>query len=102
MKDDYDMFVLKRTRDPVREVTGMQDKLSLRPDLAPVVNWCMAWIRAARRQGVLPAFENMKSASTSEQAKNPTKQFLMVQSLLSTHPNNALSTGPATWNMKKR
>ena len=43
VKDDYDMFVLRRARDPVREVTRMQDKLSLRPDLAPVVNWCMAW-----------------------------------------------------------
>ncbi len=77
VEDDYDMFVLRRTRNPVREVTGMQYKLSLRPDLAPVVNWCMAWImiRAAHRQGVLPTFENSKSAWTSEQAKNPTNHF---------------------------
>jgi hypothetical protein len=74
-KDDYDMFVLRRARDPVREATRMQDKLSLRPDLAPVVNWCMAWIQAARRQGVLPTFENMKNAWTREQAENPTNEF---------------------------
>jgi hypothetical protein len=76
MQNDYDMFVLRRARDPVREATRMQDKLSLRPDIAPVVEWCMAWIQAARRQGVLPTFENMKSAWTSEQAKNPTNQLM--------------------------
>ncbi len=41
VKDDYDAFVLKRTRDPVRDVTRMQDKLSCRPDLAPVVKLIM-------------------------------------------------------------
>ena len=69
------MFVLRRARDPVREATRMQDKLLLRPDLKPVVNWCMAWIQEARRQGVLPTFENMKNAWASEQARNPTNAF---------------------------
>ena len=74
-QDNYNMFVLKRAREPVRDTPSMQDKLLLRPDLGPVVKWCMAWIQATRRQGVLPTFENMKNAWTSEQARNPTNAF---------------------------
>jgi hypothetical protein len=69
------MFVLKRSRDTVLDVSKMQDKLLMRPDLAPVVDWCMAWILAARRQCEIPTFENMKLAWKSEQAKDPTNQF---------------------------
>ncbi len=53
--NDIALLELKRPRDPTREVKSMQDKFSLRPDLALVVDWCMAWILGAREKHVTPS-----------------------------------------------
>jgi hypothetical protein len=60
MQNNIDLLVLKRQRDPVRDVRPIQDKLLMRPELAPVVDWCKAWIRETHRQCLNPTFENMK------------------------------------------
>jgi hypothetical protein len=101
-QNDINLLLLKRQRVPTRDVTTMQEKLTLRPYLAPVVDWCMAWIRETRRNHVNPTLTDMTLAWNSEKAKDPNSTFLMVQSLRSTQGHNALSTGTATWIMKKR
>ncbi len=50
----------------------MQDKLSLRPELEPVVDWCMAWIRETRRAVAIPTHKAMLQAWEAEKAKNRT------------------------------
>jgi hypothetical protein len=59
----------------MRDVKTMQEKLSLRPELEPVVDWCMAWIREARRAVAIPTHKAMLLAWEAEKAKNPTDPF---------------------------
>ena len=40
----WDEVLVRRLRNPIRDVVSMHDKLRQRPDLAPMVDWCMAWI----------------------------------------------------------
>jgi hypothetical protein len=42
--NDINMLSMRRLRNPIRDVVSMHDKLRQRPDLAPMVDWCMAWI----------------------------------------------------------
>ncbi len=69
---------LKRHRDPTRDVTTMQEKLTSMPDLAPVVDWCMACIREKRLNYVNPTFSAMLLAwqSETEKEKDPTSTLL--------------------------
>jgi hypothetical protein len=60
---------------PTREVKAMKDKLSLRPDLAPVVDWCMAWIRGTRQKYVTPSFMDMLTAWQREKDNYPNSTF---------------------------
>ncbi len=64
--NDISVLVLKRHTDPTRNTKTMHDKLSLRPDLAPVVDWCMAWIRGAREKHVTPSLSAMLAAWARE------------------------------------
>jgi hypothetical protein len=73
--DDIDLLPLRRIQAPTRDVKTMQEKLRLRPDLGPVVDWCMAWIRETRRAGVIPTQNAMLLAWEDERAKHPTNPF---------------------------
>jgi hypothetical protein len=74
--NDIALLELRRPRDPTREVQSMQDKFSLRPDLARVVDWCMAWIRGAREKHVTPSLTDMLTAWQREKDHNPNSTFL--------------------------
>ncbi len=73
--NDIALLELKRPRDPTREVKEMKDKLSLRPDLAPVVDWCMAWIRGTREKYVSPSFTDMLTVWQREKDNDPNSTF---------------------------
>ncbi len=75
MADDIDLLPLQRQRPPMRDVKTMQEKLSLRPDLEPVVDWCMAWLREARRAVKKPTHKAMLQAWEDDKANNPTDPF---------------------------
>ena len=42
--NDINMLSMRRLSNPIRDVVSMHDKFRQRPDLAPMVDWCMAWI----------------------------------------------------------
>ena len=54
MANDVTLLTMQRQRAPTRDANTMQEKLLLRPELGPVVDWCMAWIRETRRAGGNP------------------------------------------------
>jgi hypothetical protein len=76
LEDNIEFLTLQRQRTPLRDVPTMEGKLSARPELGPVVDWCVAWIREARRAAVKkPTHKAMLEAWEAEKAKKPNDPF---------------------------
>jgi hypothetical protein len=75
MANDMTLLTMQRQRAPTRDAPTIQEKLLLKPELEPVVDWCMAWIRETRRAVVTPTHKAMLRAWEDEKAKDPANPF---------------------------
>ncbi len=70
--DDANMFRAKRVKQPVKEAGSLVDKIRLKPELGPFVDWCAAWLRNAHEHDRLTsgplkaAFEAAQEAAAAD------------------------------------
>jgi hypothetical protein len=55
--DGISLLELRRFRNPTRQADTMHEKLCMRPELRSIVDWRMAWIRAARGKDEPPSLK---------------------------------------------
>ncbi len=73
-------MTLQRATTNVKLADTMEEKfkLALRPELQPMVKWCMNWIRQERAERRKPNMEKLQCAWDQAQSQNPADELLNV------------------------
>ena len=51
------MLPMARSVAEVKKLNTLEEKLNLRKDLRPLIDWCITWIQSERKEGKSPNFQ---------------------------------------------
>jgi hypothetical protein len=53
-ENNIDMLPMARSVAEVKRLNTLEEKLNIRNDLRPLINWCITWIQSERKEGTFP------------------------------------------------
>jgi hypothetical protein len=60
-ENNIDMLTMARSVAEVKTKTTLEEKLNIRSDLRPLIDWCITWIQSERKAGRSPTLTRMEA-----------------------------------------